>query len=48
MSTPFPEVLLSDEITGSIRQTKTSNNIVSDQFLRFQSRHLIETRKKVK
>jgi len=42
----FPDVLLPDEIQGGhFRNIKPSIRLVSDQFKRFQQRHLIETRK---
>jgi len=44
----FPEVLLSDEVTGHIRDTVMSDNAVMHQFKRLQERKLIEPRKKRK
>jgi hypothetical protein len=46
----FPEVALTEElpVDGSFRALKPSTHMVKDQFNRFQQRHLIETRKKVK
>lgn len=46
----FPDVALTDELPegGSLRKLTPSAHVVKDQFARFQERHLIETRKKVK
>lgn len=46
----FPDVALTDELpeNGSLRKLTPSAHVVKDQFARFQERHLIETRKKVK
>lgn len=46
----FPDFVLTEElpVDGSMRTVKPSTHVVEDQFARFQSRHLIETRKRVK
>lgn len=46
----FPDVALTEELPegGSLRKITPSAHVVKDQFARFQERHLIETRKKVK
>ncbi|GAB5364491.1 hypothetical protein AAMO2058_000975100 [Amorphochlora amoebiformis] len=44
----FPEVLLSDEITGHLRDTVVSDNVVKAQFTRLQERKMIEPRDKMK
>jgi hypothetical protein len=46
----FPEVALTDELPegGALRALKPSFNVVRDQFSRFQERHLIEPRLRVK
>lgn len=46
----FPDVALTEELpeNGALRKIKPSLSVVKDQFARFQERHLIETRKKVK
>jgi len=43
----FPEILLPDEVKGGhFRNVQPSVKLVTDQFKRFQERHLIEPRKK--
>mmetsp|Transcript_231 Transcript_231/g.635 ORF Transcript_231/g.635 Transcript_231/m.635 type:complete len:386 (-) Transcript_231:237-1394(-) len=42
----FPEVLLSDEVTGHLRDTELASNAVAEQFKRLQERKMIEPRKK--
>lgn len=46
----FPDVALTEELPedGSLRMLKPTTHLLEDQFSRFQTRHLIETRKRVK
>lgn len=46
----FPEVALTEELPegGALRAIKPSRHVLEEQFSRFQQRHLIETRKRVK
>jgi hypothetical protein len=46
----FPEVALTEDLPehGALRAIQPSRHVLEEQFARFQQRHLIETRKRVK
>lgn len=48
MGDEFPDIILTDEVTGSLRSTPTTLKAVKDQMRRIQAKNLIEPRRRHK